>query len=155
MAQGLGAGARQETAEVDVIRAAGGIVVRRDGDEAQILLVHRPRGDWTFPKGKAEPNESDEDTALREVEEETGLACVLGAPAGETQYQDAADRPKVARYWFMGCGDACPVFPGKRYEDWELDDPAGMSVEAVRPIRDEIGRRVRDLLVSLGVDSAP
>jgi arsenate reductase (thioredoxin) len=55
----------------------------------------------------------------------------------------------------MGCGDACPVFPGKRYEDWELDDPAGMSVEAVRPIRDEIGRRVRDLLVSLGVDSAP
>ena len=51
----------------------------------------------------------------------------------------------------MGCGDACPVFPGKRYEDWELEDPAGQSLDAVRPIRDEIGRRVRDLLVSLAV----
>ena len=49
----------------------------------------------------------------------------------------------------MGCGDTCPFFPGKRYEDWDLDDPAGMGVEAVRPIRDEIGRRVRELLASL------
>jgi arsenate reductase (thioredoxin) len=45
----------------------------------------------------------------------------------------------------MGCGDACPVYPGKRYEDWELPDPAGKSVEEVRPIRDEIDRRVRAL----------
>lgn len=52
----------------------------------------------------------------------------------------------------MGCGDACPIFPGKRYEDWELDDPAGQGLEAVRPIRDEIERRVRELLASLGVD---
>ena len=51
----------------------------------------------------------------------------------------------------MGCGDACPVFPGQRYEDWALDDPAGQSVDAVRPIRDEIGQRVRTLLGSLGV----
>jgi arsenate reductase (thioredoxin) len=51
----------------------------------------------------------------------------------------------------MGCGDACPLFPGKRYEDWELDDPAGQTVEAVRPIRDEIGQRVRKLLASLNV----
>jgi arsenate reductase (thioredoxin) len=49
----------------------------------------------------------------------------------------------------MGCGDACPVFPGKRYEDWKLDDPAGLSVAAVRPIRDEIGRRVRELVAEL------
>ena len=49
----------------------------------------------------------------------------------------------------MGCGDACPVFPGKRYEDWKLDDPAGLGVEAVRPIRDEIGRRVRSLVDEL------
>jgi arsenate reductase (thioredoxin) len=49
----------------------------------------------------------------------------------------------------MGCGDACPIFPGKRYEDWVLDDPAGLDLEAVRPIRDEIGRRVKDLLESL------
>lgn len=45
----------------------------------------------------------------------------------------------------MGCGDACPIFPGKRYEDWVLDDPAGQGVDAVRPIRDEIDRRVRAL----------
>ena len=51
----------------------------------------------------------------------------------------------------MGCGDACPFFPGVRYEDWLLDDPAGMGLEAVRPIRDEIGTRVRALLDDLGV----
>ena len=51
----------------------------------------------------------------------------------------------------MGCGDACPIFPGKRYEDWTLDDPAGQDIESVRPIRDEIGQRVRALLESLGV----
>ena len=51
----------------------------------------------------------------------------------------------------MGCGDACPIFPGKRYEDWVLDDPAGMSVEDVRPIRDEIGERVKELLRRLEV----
>jgi arsenate reductase len=49
----------------------------------------------------------------------------------------------------MGCGDACPVFPGKRYEDWKLDDPAGKDVDAVRPIRDEIRRRMEDLLADL------
>ncbi len=52
----------------------------------------------------------------------------------------------------MGCGDACPVFPGKRYVDWELDDPAGKSVEDVRPIRDDLEQRVRGLLSELGVE---
>ena len=51
----------------------------------------------------------------------------------------------------MGCGDACPIFPGKRYEEWTLDDPAGQGIDAVRPIRDEIERRVRQLLTELGV----
>ncbi|MEU4569614.1 arsenate reductase ArsC [Micromonospora sp. NPDC023956] len=49
----------------------------------------------------------------------------------------------------MGCGDVCPVFPGKRYEDWKLEDPAGRGVDAVRPIRDEIRARVEDLLAGL------
>ena len=49
----------------------------------------------------------------------------------------------------MGCGDACPIFPGKRYEDWVLDDPAGQGIEAVRPIRDEIRRRVEALISEL------
>jgi arsenate reductase (thioredoxin) len=51
----------------------------------------------------------------------------------------------------MGCGDACPIFPGRRYEEWILEDPAGQSVDAVRPIRDQIEQRVRQLLAELGV----
>ena len=49
----------------------------------------------------------------------------------------------------MGCGDVCPIFPGKRYEDWVLEDPAGQGVDAVRPIRDEIKRRINELLDEL------
>lgn len=49
----------------------------------------------------------------------------------------------------MGCGDACPIFPGKRYEDWKLEDPAGQGVDAVRPIRDDIKRRIVELLAEL------
>jgi len=55
----------------------------------------------------------------------------------------------------MGCGDTCPFYPGTRYLDWELDDPAGQGVDAVRPIRDEIERRVRSLLDDLGVTPVP
>ncbi|MBP2341579.1 MULTISPECIES: arsenate reductase ArsC [Streptomyces] len=54
----------------------------------------------------------------------------------------------------MGCGDACPYFPGKRYLDWRLEDPAGQGVAAVRPIRDEIEGRVRGLLTELGIEPA-
>jgi arsenate reductase len=52
----------------------------------------------------------------------------------------------------MGCGDVCPIFPGQRYEDWKLDDPAGQGIESVRPIRDEIRARVLTLLHELGVE---
>ena len=53
----------------------------------------------------------------------------------------------------MGCGDACPLYPGKRYVDWELDDPAGKSVEEIRPIRDQIERRVRSLIAELSIEA--
>lgn len=79
------------------IRAAGG-VVRRRGD---VLLVHRPKyGDWTFPKGKAKRGETDEECALREVEEETGLRCRLGRELTTTRYRSLLG-PKVVRYWEM------------------------------------------------------
>ena len=52
----------------------------------------------------------------------------------------------------MGCGDACPIYPGKRYEDWELDDPAGQGIEAVRPIRDEIKSRVEALVAEIDAE---
>jgi 8-oxo-dGTP diphosphatase len=83
---------------VDVVRAAGGILVR----DGRVLLVHRPTyDDWTFPKGKAEPGESDEDCAVREVEEETGLRCELGAELPSTHYADSRGRPKRVRWWRM------------------------------------------------------
>jgi 8-oxo-dGTP pyrophosphatase MutT (NUDIX family) len=83
---------------VTVIRAAGG-VVHRDG---LVLLVHRPKyDDWTFPKGKAEPGESDLDCALREVHEETGLECATERELPETHYHDRFDRPKRVRWWLM------------------------------------------------------
>jgi arsenate reductase (thioredoxin) len=53
----------------------------------------------------------------------------------------------------MGCGDVCPIYPGKRYEDWELDDPAGQDVETVRRIRDQIDARVQKLIAELGLES--
>jgi protein-tyrosine-phosphatase len=55
----------------------------------------------------------------------------------------------------MGCGDACPVFPGKRYEEWVLDDPDGMTIDQLRPVRDQIERRVRTLLDELAVPARP
>lgn len=84
------------------VRAAGGVVRRVGLEGPQVLLVHRPRyGDWTFPKGKAEPGETDEQTALREVEEETGFRCSLIWELPSTRYRDARGRPKVVRYWTM------------------------------------------------------
>jgi 8-oxo-dGTP diphosphatase len=83
---------------VSVVRAAGGVVVR----DGEVLLVHRPKyDDWTFPKGKAEAGESDEDCALREVHEETGLHCALEDEVGTTEYVDARGRPKRVRWWRM------------------------------------------------------
>jgi 8-oxo-dGTP pyrophosphatase MutT (NUDIX family) len=83
---------------VSLVRAAGGLVLR----DGEVLLVHRPRyDDWTFPKGKAEDGETDEDCALREVLEETGLECRLGAEAGTTEYTDSRGRPKRVRWWLM------------------------------------------------------
>ncbi len=85
-----------------VVRAAGGVVVR-DGDAGpEVLVVHRSRyDDWSFPKGKAEAGETDEECALREVEEETGLVCSLEAELPSTSYTDARGRPKRVRYWRM------------------------------------------------------
>ncbi|HEY2938613.1 MAG TPA: NUDIX hydrolase [Gaiellaceae bacterium] len=85
------------------VRAAGGVVYRSGADERlDVLLVHRPRyDDWSLPKGKAKPGESDEDCARREVVEETGLRCDLGPELASTSYRDARGRRKRVRYWAM------------------------------------------------------
>jgi 8-oxo-dGTP pyrophosphatase MutT (NUDIX family) len=85
------------------VQAAGGVVLRRpDGGPVEVALIHRPAyDDWTLPKGKLNAGETHEEAALREVEEETGLACTLGEPAGRVDYRDRKGRPKVVRYWVM------------------------------------------------------
>ena len=86
-----------------LVRAAGGIVWRSgDGGAPEIVLVYRRvYDDWTFPKGKLHSGESDVDGAIREVLEETGLRCELGAFLGESSYRDSRNRPKSVRYWAM------------------------------------------------------
>lgn len=84
------------------MRAAGGVIVRETPDGLEVLLVHRPKyRDWTFPKGKADKGESDEDCAIREVEEETGLLCELQHELPSTSYDGPGGRPKRVRYWRM------------------------------------------------------
>ena len=85
------------------VRAAGGLVHRRNDDGVdEILVVHRPAyDDWSFPKGKLEAGEREEDAAVREVEEETGLRCRLEGEVATTRYRDARGRPKTVRYWLM------------------------------------------------------
>jgi 8-oxo-dGTP diphosphatase len=83
----------------DVVRAAGGVVCDEDG---RVAIVYRPKyDDWTFPKGKLEPDESEEEAALREVHEETGLEVDLGRELGYVEYTDPKGRPKTVRYWVM------------------------------------------------------
>ena len=80
------------------VRAAGGIVAR----DGRILLIHRPKyDDWSFPKGKSEPDEGDAECALREVEEEVGLRCRVGEELGTTRYRDARGRPKSVVYFLL------------------------------------------------------
>ncbi|HEX3539066.1 MAG TPA: NUDIX hydrolase [Acidimicrobiales bacterium] len=89
----------------DAVRAAGGVIWRPSAwlpGTVDVVLVHRPAyDDWTFPKGKAEKGESDEECALREVWEETSLVCELGTELPSTRYLDRYAKPKVVRYWAM------------------------------------------------------
>jgi 8-oxo-dGTP pyrophosphatase MutT (NUDIX family) len=89
-----------------MVRAAGGVVVREGGGAREMVVVHRPAyDDWTLPKGKARKGESDEDCAVREVQEETGLRCKRGRELASTSYLDSAGREKRVRYWLMRPAD--------------------------------------------------
>lgn len=89
--------------EAAVVRAAGGVVWRSGtGNAVEYALVHRPAyDDWTLPKGKLAVGETEEEAALREVAEETGMRCRLGRALGTTSYVDRKGRPKVVYYWMM------------------------------------------------------
>jgi 8-oxo-dGTP diphosphatase len=84
------------------VRAAGGLLVRERDGRREIAVVHRPRyDDWSLPKGKVHPGETWEDAALREVHEETGFRCELGAELERASYLDRKGRRKVVRFWLM------------------------------------------------------
>jgi 8-oxo-dGTP diphosphatase len=89
------------------VKAAGGVVWRRAAGGALLFaVVHRPRyDDWSLPKGKLDAGESYEDGALREIEEEIGLRCTLGAELPSTSYRDNKGRFKLVRYWLMEPGE--------------------------------------------------
>jgi arsenate reductase (thioredoxin) len=111
---------------------------------AAALLEHHGRGRVRVRSAGSEPADQ-VNPAVVEVMQELGIDVSREVPTKLATEHVAASDVVVT----MGCGDACPVFPGKRYEDWELTDPAGRGADDVRPIRDEIDRRVRDLLADL------
>jgi 8-oxo-dGTP diphosphatase len=88
--------------EAAEVKASGGVVWRRGERGVEVVVVHRPRyDDWSLPKGKLDPGEGWEQAALREVEEEVGLRCRLGAELPPVGYTDHKGRAKVVRYWLM------------------------------------------------------
>ena len=111
---------------------------------AAALLEHHAAGRVTVRSAGSTPAE-EVNAAVVQAMAELGIDISAERPKRlTTAGVEAADVVIT-----MGCGDACPIFPGKRYLDWVLDDPAGLGVEAVRPIRDEIDRRVRGLVEEL------
>ena len=114
------------------VQASGGVVWRRTpAGRTQVVLVHRPRyDDWSLPKGKLDPGESWEEAALREVEEEVGLRCTLGAELPPVGYRDHKGRAKVVRYWLMEPADAdAPFTPNDEVDEmrWvDVDAAAGL-----------------------------
>ncbi|QKV73547.1 arsenate reductase ArsC [Amycolatopsis sp. Hca4] len=111
---------------------------------AAALLAHHAGGAVDVRSAGSAPADGI-NPAVREAMAEIGLDLSREVPKKlTTAAVEAADVVIT-----MGCGDACPIFPGKRYLDWQLDDPAGKGVEDVRPIRDEIDRLVRELLAGL------
>jgi 8-oxo-dGTP diphosphatase len=132
---------------VTEVRAAGGLVTRRDGDGSlQVLIVHRARyDDWSFPKGKLDEGESFEEAALREVEEETGLVCRVETELPTIRYRDAQDRPKQVRYWHMTVVDG--DISDFRFNA-EISDLRWVNVEQAAGLLSY--RHDRELLNSLG-----
>ena len=111
---------------------------------AKVLLDHYAHGRVDVRSAGSEPA-NELNSAVVAVLQERGLDPSTEFPKSLTDGLATAADVVVT----MGCGDTCPIYPGKRYLDWDLQDPAGLSVEQVRPIVDQIDRRVQDLLTEL------
>ena len=133
----------------ELVRAAGAVVTRRRGGRLVVLLVHRPKyDDWSFPKGKNEEGESDEECAVREVEEEANLDVTLDAELATTRYLSKGG-PKRVRYWL-----AEAEHPGRARPKNEVDELAWLAPgEAAARLTYERDRDVlRSALQMLGGD---
>ena len=116
------------------IRAAGGLVWRLGGEGVELALVHRPAyDDWSFPKGKLFDGESELDAAIREVEEEIGVRCVVGRDLGTISYLDGKGRPKTVRYWEMRLTDGDELRVANEVDDarWVAIGPASSALTYV------------------------
>src|SRR5262245_43622810 len=132
-----------------VVRAAGGVVWRRGRDGGiEVVIVHRPAyDDWSLPKGKVQPGEDEQEAALREVEEETSLHCMLGSDLGTTSYVDHHGRDKTVRYWEMEPGEGA-LKPAN-----EVDDARWVRLEdAPRRLSYDHDRRIVERLRSALTD---
>ena len=116
---------------------------------AAALLTHHAQGRVVVRSAGSEPADRI-NPAVVEAMAEVGIEISRESPK---KLEDAMVRESDVVIT-MGCGDACPIYPGKRYLDWQLTDPAGKSPEQIRPIRDEIATRVQALIAELGVDDA-
>jgi 8-oxo-dGTP pyrophosphatase MutT (NUDIX family) len=132
------------SAKPKVVRAAGGLVWRMGPAGKELVLVHRPAyDDWSFPKGKLNDGESEVQAALREVEEEVGIRCVLGRDLGTISYVDGRDRPKIVRYWEMTVADPHTIRAANEVDDarWVTLADAGriLTYDHDRAMLDRIG----------------
>lgn len=116
---------------------------------AAALLAHHAAGAVVVRSAGSAPADSI-NPAVREAMAEIGIDLADATP--KKLATDAVEASDVVIT--MGCGDACPVFPGKRYLDWQLEDPAGLGVAGVRPIRDEIEQRIQQLISELSVPNS-
>ena len=115
------------------VRAAGGVVLRDGSEGPEVAVVHRPRyDDWSLPKGKLQAGEEWDECALREVEEETGLRCVLGDELEPVRYRDRKQRPKLVRFWSMRALDPTSEFSAND----EVDELRWLSLESAAALLD-------------------
>jgi 8-oxo-dGTP diphosphatase len=134
----------------ELVRAAGGVITRLGPvGRRELLVVHRPRyDDWTLPKGKAKPGESDAECALREVEEETGLVCDLGEEVAVSEYEDGSGRPKAVRYFAMTPRPGAEAAPQNEVDDlrWLTRQRAleTLTYERDEEVVERVPRRVLD-----------